>query len=99
MHCGSAAPTGNNIFSPLGEKLSCRSQVTDFSQGYGLVIKHRNFAIRVVVSIMVRREFLAHQVNRLKLEIRMIGYVGRWGHNVLLVALAALTVAIVVAAK
>jgi hypothetical protein len=29
----------------------------------------------------------------------MIGYVGRWGHNVLLVAIAALTVAIVVAAK
>jgi hypothetical protein len=29
----------------------------------------------------------------------MIGYVGRWGHNVLLVALAVLTVAIVVAAK
>ena len=48
---------------------------------------------------MVRREFLAHQVNSLKLEIRMIEYVGRWGHNVLLVALAALTVAIVVAAK
>ena len=29
----------------------------------------------------------------------MIGAVARWGHNVLLVTLAALTVAIVVAAK
>lgn len=58
------------------------------------------FTIERHESTLVHATLIAHQIESLALlEIEMLGLIARWGHNVLLITMGVLTVAIVVSTK